>query len=260
MARITVIIFGPVCILLALACSVFGQKVEAGQKSDSDSTSFLDRTHDASRIEEAHYKLFIYNQNKGVPSNLSVLERTISRENYRTIPSIKISEINDVSKPRTKTVLYIDAKSLKPLYFEMSDDDTPLVRATFDNGKVRIIDVSSGTEKVSETELPPDAYLSNSFSELVEANDFGKNPVSIFSVFTPGKAVGRFRVERIGQQKFDLPDGHQIDCWVLKFTKTDSQGAETPGGYRFVDKKSGKVIMFKSSLDSDTFISYQILL
>jgi hypothetical protein len=219
----------------------------------------LSKICNASRIEQTTYKLLMFNQNKDAISNPTVVERTISRENYKSQPSIKITETNQTSSPNTRTVIYIDATTLKPLYFEASNDGTPVQKASFDNNKVNIVDISNGTEKLTEMPNPADSYLSNSFSELVQANDFGKNRLIRFGTFSPGKPINRFVVERVREHKFEIPGGKVIDCWILKFTKTDSNGVESLAGYRYVDKRSGKVLMYKSDLKTDSFFTYQII-
>lgn len=212
-----------------------------------------------SRIEDAHYRLIMYNQNSDTLSGLTVMDRQIKREDFNSTPCIKITETNLSSAVRNKVIIYMDAKTLKPQYFESYIGDTLIQKATFEDRKMTLYDIKNGAETKSESIVSENMFLSNSFSELVQSNDFGKNPVVNFETFTPGRATNQFMVKRVGEKEFSIPGQKNIACWLLKFTRIDSNGIKSSAGFRYVDKKSGKVVMFKSDIESNTFFTYQMI-
>lgn len=212
----------------------------------------------ASRIEEGNYKI-VFDLNKDGQSKVSILNRIVTREMYNSRPCIKITEINTSESPKTKTIVYIDAKTLKPLFSENSSNDVLVQKAIFAKDKITVVNIENGAEKVTETPISSEPFASSSFSELLQANDFSKNRIINFETINPGNPAGRFKAERIDEKEFSIPGGGKIDCWVLKFTRTDSKGTEGPAGYRYVDKKSGKVVMFKTDINTENFSYYQML-
>jgi hypothetical protein len=163
----------------------------------------------SSRIEEANYELVMYQQKGDVVSNLTVVDRRITKEDYHSHPSVKIVETNRVDTPKTKTLIYIDRKTLKPIYFETSADNVLVQKANFEKDKITIVDIINGQEKTSEAPNSG-AYLSNSFSELIQANDFGKNRAVKFETVTPGKPANRFVVENVGEKEYSMAGGKTL--------------------------------------------------
>jgi hypothetical protein len=212
---------------------------------------------DPTRIEEANYNLVMYQNGGNTLSNLTIINRAITRENYGSNAAIKIVETNNTTSPKTKTLIYVDAKTLRPLYFESGSDEVITQKAFFEGNTIRSVDAVSGRE-MAET-VDSEIYLSNSFSELIQAHDFGRTPVLRFETFSPGKSANRFVAERVGEQKFLLLQGKAFNCWIVKFTRTDTKGETSIAGYRYVDKSSGKVLMFKSDLVANNYFTYQIL-
>ncbi len=211
------------------------------------------------RIENAAYKLVMYNQNKDTISNLTVIDRQVTRETYNSVRCIKITEMNNQSKPATKTIAYIDINSLLPVHFETFLNDTLIQKADFDGIKALIIDYKNGKEAVSEIGLSKPVFLSNSFSELLQAIDFERNKIVRFETFSPGKSTNQFIVERDGETGFPIPGGEIIKCWLLKFRRLDSKGNESVAGYRYADKQTGKVLLYKSNIDTQIYFTYQLL-
>jgi hypothetical protein len=132
------------------------------------------KVFDATRIKEARYKLVLYNQDAGIASNVMVLDRQISPENYETKPSIKITEILTQCGSTTTTIVFLDSRTLMPIYFENSSNRTVTQKAYFEHGKEIIVNIENGVEKRIETDLSASVFLSNSFSELLQANDFSQ--------------------------------------------------------------------------------------
>jgi len=217
----------------------------------------LTRVFNADRIEAANYKLMMYNQNKDTISRITVLKRDISRETYQSVPCIRITENNQSNGSNTRSMIYIDAKILRPLYYEYSEGDTVTQKASFENGNMTLIETRKGIEKKTQAVIATKIFLSNCFSEILQANDFSKNPSIKFETITPGRTANQFIVQRIGEKQLISFNKQAIDCWILKFTRLDN-GKETPAGYRFVDKNNGKVLLFKTLIDSDAFFTYQV--
>jgi len=230
-----------------------------GQQKNKIDTVNLSGSLNANRIELGNYILAMYNQNKDTISNCIILNRQISKENYGSIPCIKIIETNKNVNSNNVTTIYIDSKTLKPVAYESNSADTNIVKAVFENGKMILSTAKNGNETKTESDVFPSAFLSNSFSELVQSNDFNKNSVVKFQTFTPGYPRNQFIVERIGEKKFSTLGIANIDCWLLKFTRIDSKGNSLNAGYRYVDKKNGKVLLFKTDINSSRFFTYQIL-
>jgi len=240
--------------LLLVALNSYSQETRA-----KDIGVALKNIFNPSRIEDAHYKLIMYNQNGDTLSGITIMDRQISREEFKSNPCIKITETNLSAAVRNKVILYMDAKTLKPQYFESYTGDTLIQKADFENGKTALYDIKNGIETKSESVVSENMFLSNSFSELVQSNDFGKTPVVNFETFTPGRASNQFKVEKVGEKEYSIPGHKNIACWLLKFTRIDALGNKSLAGFRYVDKNSGKVLMFKSDIESNNFFTYQLI-
>ena len=225
----------------------------SAQKSGSISTD-LHHVFKPERIKEDNYKIVIYSQDNDTVSNVKILDRRIIREKFKGIRCIKITEISG----NNRTNVYMDAKSLAPRYFESFSGDTLMQKAEFENTKETITDIKNGIEKRTEVEISPTIFFSNCFSELVQSNDFKINPSIEFETFNPGKPSNHFIVEKTGEKVFSLL-GKKIDCWILKFTRMDTSGNKVPAGFRYIDKSSGKVLMFKTDIASNKFFAYQTI-
>lgn len=213
------------------------------------------------RIEEAHYRLLMLTRNRKteVISEIYILDRQVEREPCENGDCITVTEIQDRPGSRTKIVARANAKDLEPRLLEVSRNDTMLQRFTFTDGKIFAAEMKEGEMVETEMDLPEGVYLSNTFSEIVQAIDFGRHTSAEFSTIFPGRDPGLFTVERIDEKTITLPNKKSIDCWVLKFTRTGSDGRQTPGGVRYVDKKSGKVLTFEFPIDTENVFTYQML-
>lgn len=214
---------------------------------------------DSKRIEEASYKLIMYNQLDGEINNIGLLQRDIKYTNYEGKSSITITEVYRNNEVENTTIVIISREDLAPLYQEKSRNDTLFSKTYFEGETIRHLEYSSGTEEEKKFETPENAYISNSFSELVQANNFEENKEVTFRTFSPGREPASFKVERIGEEEFYLPGKESFEVYVLKFTMTTSDGTEKPGGYRYIDKKSGKVLAFRTEIDSNDFFTYQMV-
>jgi hypothetical protein len=219
----------------------------------------LTKVLDSRRIKEARYKIVLYNQDEDQISKVNVLNRQISRATYESKSAIRITEAGIENGLSKMTTVFVDQLTLMPLYFEEKSSGTIVRKAYFDHGKEILILIENGVEKRSEAQLSVSIFLSNSFSELLQANDFRKNPAVRFQTVNPGNAANVFIAERFAEKDFMVSPNKLISCWVVKFTRIDSNGKETPTGFRYIDKISGKVLMFKSDLESRTFFTYQYL-
>jgi hypothetical protein len=211
------------------------------------------------RIKEGDYTLVMYNQNGASLSNIALLKREIINQTFESKLCIKITETLTQGATRNRTTVYVDAKTLSPLFYEMSANDTLVQKATFENGKSILQVFADGVEKRSEQIVSAKSFLSNSFSELIQAVDFEKTNAVKFETFSPGKPSNQYVAERIDEKEFTLQNNQKIATWVLRFTRIDSKGAKTLAGYRYVDKVYGKVLMYKSDIKAENFFTYQTL-
>ncbi len=239
----------------------FAEKIKASElKVGTGEAADLRKVFDPKRIAQTRYKLVLYNQDESGISNLSVLEREIARESYQTKPALRITETLTQGVSRTKTTVFVDLTTISPLYFEHSADGTVTKKAYFADGKEIILDISNGVEKKSELQIGASIFLSNSFSELLQANDFGKNPIVQFQTVSPGSTPNHYIAERFGEENIALSPNKPINCWIVRFTRLDPDGKKSVTGYRYIEKTSGHVLMFKSDLNSSKFFTYQVLL
>jgi hypothetical protein len=133
--------------------------------------------------------------------------------------------------------------------------DTLSVTARMDGDSMRIMESRHGVTTRSVAAAGPGVYVSNSFSELVQANDFEAHPHITFTTMTPGSAANTFEVERVGHRTFE----HGLVVWVLRFTRVNAGDARVPAGYRYVDAGTGKVLFFATERNSRSAFSYQVL-
>ena len=214
---------------------------------------------DSSRIKETRYKIVLYNQNDDHVSDVNVLDREVVRVAYESKAAIRITERDTENGSRKKTIVFVDAKTLMPLYFEESSNGAIVKKAYFDHGKETIVRSENGVDNKTESQLAASVFFANSFSELLQANDFRKNPVVQFQTVNPGNSPNDYIAERFAEKEFVISPNKSIDCWVVSFTRVDSSGKSTPTGFRFIDKTTGKVLMYKSDLESPKFFTYQYL-
>lgn len=211
------------------------------------------------RIQEAEYKLIMYNQGENKISSIGILDRKVEFFEFDSIPAIKISELYTNGVTKNKTITFINKETLKPMYLEETRNDTLLSKSHFNKKTIQKYEFNS--EEVIENELPnySDSFASNSFSEIIQGYNFNIYEKVEFKTFRPGSIPGLFIVERIGQEDFDLPSEGKLQTWLLKFTRIDENGEEVPAGFRYIDKESGKVLRFKTEIESDTYFTYQII-
>lgn len=151
----------------------------------------------------------------------------------------------------------MEQQSLAPVFRKEMVNDSLIETQEIKNNKVLIYNAQD--KQINEMDKPKDAYLSNAFSELVQANDFNKHPNISFSTFRPGKPkIGRFVARMVQEEKLKSVYG-EVQCLIIQFVKLAKNGEEIPAGYRYIDKNTGKVLAFKTSLNSDSYFMYQIL-
>lgn len=213
---------------------------------------------DPNRIEDITYKLVLYNQNNDKLSDIAILDRSISKEKYNQTPSIRITEEYTNNKTHTKTLCFVESKTLLPLYLEVNTNDTLTKKYYFEKNKIHLTEIRNSEEIKKELDYQAGAFLSNSFSEILQSIDFSNYKKIQFSTFSPGKNPGIFNVEVIDEKKFKLPNKQFIDSWVVQFTIVRPNGETKSGGYRYIDKKSGKVLAFKTHINSDNYFTYQM--
>ncbi|WP_421803089.1 hypothetical protein [Flagellimonas sp.] len=225
--------------------------------SQSNNINGLDKVYDPNRIEPLAYKLVMFNTTPDSISSISILERKISFEKYKGRDCVKISETNHSGKNKTTTISYMDQHSLAPVCRkEMVNDSLIQIQEIKGN---RVFIYNALGKQINDVEKPKDAYLSNAFSELVQSNDFNKHPNISFSTFRPGKPkVGRFVARMVQEEKIKFVYG-EVQCLIIQFVKLAENGEEIPAGYRYIDKTTGKVLAFKTNLNSNTYFMYQIL-
>ena len=78
----------------------------------------------STRIELGNYKLVMYRQKKDTLLNISILDRSIQREKFNELECLKIVEAVSQTASRNKTIIYINAGTLKPLHYEYYSNDT----------------------------------------------------------------------------------------------------------------------------------------
>lgn len=232
---------------------LFGLTCSAQSKSIIN----LGEVLDPNRIEPLAYKLAMFNTTPDSISSLSILDRKVSFEKYKGRDCIKISETNYSGKGKTTTISYMDQQSLAPVSRKEMVNDSLIETQEIKNNRVLIYNAQG--KQINEVDKPKDAYLSNTFSELVQANDFIKHPIISFSTFRPGKPkVGRFVARMVQEEKIKFVYG-EVQCLIIQFVKLAENGKEIPAGYRYIDKTTGKVLAFKTNLNSNTYFMYQIL-
>ncbi len=211
------------------------------------------------RVQEAEYKLIMYNQDKNKISNIGILDRKVEFFEFDSIPAIKISEVYTDGFTKNITTTFINKETLKPIYLEKSRNDTLLSKSHFNKETIKNYEFNS--EEVIENELPnySDSFASNSFSEIIQGYNFNIYEKVEFKTFSPGSIPGIFGVERVGQEDFELPNEGKLQTWLLKFTRIDENGEQTPAGFRYIDKETGKVLRFKTEIESDSYFTYQII-
>lgn len=207
----------------------------------------------ADRVTPGAYRLIMFRTQDDSASGFVVVKRSVERTEYLGKPAIRVREENRAQA--SAVTIRIDAATLRPLSYESTAGDTMSVTAEMDGDSMRIVRTQGGIVTRSVSAIDPDVYFSNSFAELVQANDFAKHPRIRFTTLTPGATANTFIVERVGRRTFE----HNIAVWVLKFTRTDATGASTPAGYRYVDARTGAVLFFATELDSPSTYSYQVL-
>lgn len=211
---------------------------------------------EAGRVKDDGYALIMFQLNDDTASNFTLLHRTVENVRISEVPAIRIVEQNKAKG--LSTVIDIDARTLRPLSYESRAGDTLVVKAVVRGDSLLLSETRRGVETGRALRISPGAYFSNAFSELLQANDFDRNPAIGFTTFTPGGASNGFLAERIGRKDCSAIQ-RGTECLVLKFTRIDSDGNASLAGYRYVDSKSGKVLFFTSELDSDTAFTYQVL-
>ncbi|TJY37808.1 hypothetical protein [Pontimicrobium aquaticum] len=211
-----------------------------------------------SRVKNVKYKLVLYNQKENALSDIAILDRKISRDTYNQTPIIKITEEYNNNKTNTKTLCYIDLKTLLPLYLEVQSSDTLIKKYNFKKDKILLVEIKNSKEIKKEFNNQTGVFLSNSFSEILQSIDFSKNKRVQFKTFSPEKKPAVFKIKVIDEKDFILPNKQSIETWVLQFTVERSNGEVKSGGYRYIDKKSGKVLAFKTDINSDSFFTYQM--
>jgi hypothetical protein len=188
---------------------------------------------------------------------MAITDRHIERQIYNSILCLKVTEINTMPGSTTKTIVYADQKTLAPVYYESWKNDTMTRKAVFRGNEMTVSDFENDIESKSVHTIPGKPYFSHSFSELVQSNDFSKTKVITFETLTPGRPIGRFVAERTGEKEFVMAEGKAFLCWLVKFTRIDQEGKSSIVGYRFIDKVSGQVIMYKSDLGPGKVYAYQ---
>lgn len=236
----------PIFFLFSLLCSAQSNKIID-----------LNKVYDPNRIEPLAYKLAMFNTTSDSISSLSILDRRVSFEKYKGRDCIKIIETNYSGKDKITTISYMEQQSLAPVFRKEMVNDSLIETQEIKNNKVLIYNAQD--KQINEMDKPKDAYLSNAFSELVQANDFNKHPNISFSTFRPGKPkIGRFVARMVQEEKLKSVYG-EVQCLIIQFVKLAKNGEEIPAGYRYIDKNTGKVLAFKTSLNSDSYFMYQIL-
>lgn len=231
------------------------------QKSGTgDKFMDLQNVFNPDRIKETNYKLVMFRQLENSVTGIAINDRQIKTEQFHEKKCLRITESLVADRSKSRTVIYIDFISLLPEYFESYSNDTLVQKATIEEGKWVNYEFKNGMDRKTILETPIHTFISNSFSELIQANDFGKNSNIMFATFTPGKPINQFQVERIDEMVVPSLDSNGIACWVLKFTRIDPNGNTSIAGYRWVEKKSGKVIMYKSEIGVPSYFTYQLLL
>lgn len=207
----------------------------------------------AGRVKDDQYRLIMFNSKDDSASGFTLVKRSVERTEYQGRRAIRVREENRAAGSTVS--ISLDATSLRPLSYEARWSDTLSVTARTDGDSMRITENKRGVTSNAVSAIERGAYFSNSFSELVQSNDFGAHPRISFATFTPGAPANRFVVERIGRRTVE----HGVAVWVLKFTRTDASGASATAGYRYVDVQTGKVLFFATELDSPTAFTYQVL-
>lgn len=172
---------------------------------------FGDKTN---RISEDNYKVFSYQKDGSLFSNISILNRQIERTDYEGQKCIRITESETEPRKVNKTTIFINDKTLGPLYYEIRVNDTVTEKADFDHQFMWFTDSVNSKGGKKKIEIQSSFYLSNSFSELVECVDFKKYPKVRFETISPGKAPHQFFAERIAEKDIRSLVG-QLDCWLL---------------------------------------------
>ena len=211
------------------------------------------------RIKEAQYKIVQFRQSKDEISNIALLDRRVTVEEFNNEKCLKIIETANTGNSRNKVVCYVDLGNLRPKYMETASNDTLAQKYIFENNKIICTTLKDKKETVTEMSLPENTFLSNSFSEIVQSVDFKKYSNYKFATFSPGRPSNIFIVSLVGKKTIIKQADKKINCWLLKFTRIDSSGHSTLGGYRYVDE-TGKILLYKSDIGTDTFFAYQLLM
>lgn len=207
----------------------------------------------ADRLTDDRYRLIMFQTDSGISSGFVLINRAIE---HVTRDGSNVIRVQEESRAKDNTVsVYLDAHSLAPLAYESRLGDTLSIAATMVGDSLHLTETRRGVVTNSVSPVPAGVYWSNSFSELLQANDFAVHPSITFSTLTPGAPANTFTVERIGRREFE----RGLSVWVVQFTRTDAAGTSSPGGYRYLDTRTGQVLFFTTKLDSTTGFSYQVL-
>ncbi|MCB0280760.1 MAG: hypothetical protein KDD94_14720, partial [Calditrichaeota bacterium] len=201
--------------------------------------SLYAQNFDAKRIQNLTYQLAMFQSQPDSITNMIILKREISRENYGSKPAIKIIETQMNKADHDQVIIYIDARDMKPLSYEKFSKHKKVISAQInDDQTISMTEFSDSGEKKSTIELPKGKFFSNSFSEIVQSIDFNKTKTATYHTFTPGYPGAQIDVERIDEYTEHSVSGRDYNCWILKFTIVQNDGKTRAGGYRYVDKKT----------------------